>query len=139
VLPIPSAFDGRRVVSMNALIWRYRVNCPAIPHSAYGADRHSLSLAGISSRGSAREGSSVVPYCRPGVCPKLTGIVSRADTLCYMLLPGISGQAPMETEVYASVENRALSEEPLVTKVISGFGEASANIVTTESFVTSRF
>jgi hypothetical protein len=45
----------------------------------------------------------------------------------------------METEVYASVENRALSEEPPVTKVTSGFGEASANIVTTESFVTSRF
>ena len=69
--------------------------------------------------------------------------LSQADRNCQsgrhiMLLPGISGQAP-ETEVYVSVENRDLSEGPPVTKVISGFGEASANIVTTESFVTSRF
>ena len=136
VLPIPSAFGGRRVVSMNALIWRCRVNCPGNP---------ALGL---------RCGSPFSFPCRHFVPGKRKrGLISRsllsprrlsqADRNCQsgrhiVLLPGISGQAP-ETEVYVSVENRDLSEGPPVTKVISGFGEASANIVTTESFVTSRF
>ena len=41
------------------------------------------------------------------------------------------------TEVYLSTENNALPELPPRTNVTNDFGEASANIVTTASSVTS--